>query len=102
MKKEIEQCDYFFLIIAGKYGSEDSRGMGYTEKEYRFALKQKKPALVFLYKDIEELPLKKVEHTDKQREKLISFRNFALKKSMFVSGVPRTSWVNVLLKVFQT
>ena len=80
MKKEIEQCDYFLLIIAGMYGSEDSRGMGYTEKEYRFALKQKKPALVFLYKDIEELPVKKVEHTDKQREKLISLRNFALKK----------------------
>ena len=34
IKKIIDECDYYILIIAGRYGSIDETGVSYTEKEY--------------------------------------------------------------------
>ncbi len=44
----IDECDYYILIVGGCYGSLDPKGMGYTEKEYRYAAEKGKPRLVFL------------------------------------------------------
>jgi hypothetical protein len=32
--KLIEQCDYYILIVAGRYGSTTADGKSYTEGEY--------------------------------------------------------------------
>ena len=38
IKKVIKQCDYYILIIAGKYGTiNQTTGISYTEQEYRYA-----------------------------------------------------------------
>jgi len=33
----INDCDYYILIIGGKYGSTTSDGLSYTEREYGYA-----------------------------------------------------------------
>ena len=38
IKRVIGDCDYYVLIIGGRYGSTDFEGISYTEKEYRYAL----------------------------------------------------------------
>ena len=39
IKKMLETCDYYILILAGRYGSVDlADGIGYTEKEYDYAV----------------------------------------------------------------
>jgi len=78
IKSVIEDCDYYLVIIAGRYGSVGSDGIGYTEKEYLYALEKRKPVIAFLYKDPGELPAKKTE--SKNRTKLNKFRKLAQAK----------------------
>lgn len=71
----IPQCDYYIVIVAGKYGSiEPKTGISYTEKEYDLAINSGVPAIGFLYKDIKKLPLEKVEENEEVRERLNVFR----------------------------
>lgn len=56
IKEVIEECDYYIVIVAARYGSTDSHGMSYTEKEYRYALEQGKPVLGFLHADPGKIP----------------------------------------------
>lgn len=37
IKRVINECDYYVLIIGGRYGSVTQDGISYTEKEYRYA-----------------------------------------------------------------
>lgn len=37
----LDDCDYYILIVGGRYGSLDDDGTGYTEKEYNYALQKK-------------------------------------------------------------
>jgi hypothetical protein len=37
IKSLIDKCDYYVLIVAGRYGTLAEDGMSYTEKEYRYA-----------------------------------------------------------------
>ena len=38
IKKVIDDCDYYVLILGGRYGTIGPDGIGYTEMEYRYAL----------------------------------------------------------------
>lgn len=47
IKRRIDECDYYLVILAERYGSE-VRGKSYTQMEYEYALKSKKPVAAFL------------------------------------------------------
>ncbi len=76
----IDECDYYILILGGRYGSTGSDGMGYTEKEYRYALKTGKPIIAFLHKDPESLPKKHTEQSEEGQRKFKEFRDLAQEK----------------------
>jgi hypothetical protein len=40
IKKIIDECDYYVLVIGGRYGSIDDSGISYTEKEYDYAVEK--------------------------------------------------------------
>ncbi len=80
IKQVIDDCDYYIVIIGGRYGSVDSNGMGYTEKEYRYAVESGKPVIGFLHKNPGELPANKTEKSEDKREKLDAFRSLVSKK----------------------
>lgn len=69
----IDECDYYILILGGRYGSTRSDGMGYTEMEYRYALKTAKPIIAFLHKDPDSLPKKTLSNQKKDKENLRNF-----------------------------
>ena len=49
--KMIDECDFYLLIIGGRYGSIDEEtGISYTEKEYNYAKTKKLPVLVLIKK----------------------------------------------------
>lgn len=75
IKKVIDDCDYYLLIIGGKYGSMTEEGVSYTEKEYEYALEKGIKVIAFLHKSPEELPAKDSETTTETIEKLNKFRN---------------------------
>ncbi|MFM5339009.1 DUF4062 domain-containing protein [Aeromonas enteropelogenes] len=76
----IDGCDYYILILAGKYGSTNKDGVGYTEMEFDYAISQDKPVLCFVHENIGNLPSSKVESSDIGKERLDNFRNKAQEK----------------------
>jgi hypothetical protein len=74
IKKEIDNSDYYLLIIGGRYGSLTSEGISYTEKEFLYALEKKIPVIAFIHKDINNIPLGKVDVDENIRKKLEEFK----------------------------
>ena len=77
IKRTIDQCDYYMVIIGGRYGSCNEAGTGYTELEYDYAESQKKPIMAFLHGSPEKLPREATETDPAQWNKLTSFRKKA-------------------------
>lgn len=75
IKGVIDDSDYYLLIIGGRYGSLDDVGIGYTEKEYNYAISVKKPVVAFLHQTPGDIPLAKSEGSEAGRVKLEAFRN---------------------------
>lgn len=75
IKMMLDDCDYYVLILAGRYGSLDSDGMSFTEKEYNYAIEKGIPVMSFVIKDAGKLINDKCEKTDENREKLETFRS---------------------------
>jgi len=76
----IDGCDYYILILAGKYGSTNTDGIGYTEMEFDYAVAQGKPVICFVHEDLGSLPSVKVENTESGKQKLEIFRKKAQEK----------------------
>ncbi len=75
IKEIINDCDYYILIVAGKYGSSNTDGVGYTEMEYNYAVEIGKPIIIFLHENIESLPMTKTERSENNQAKLKAFRD---------------------------
>ncbi len=78
IKKVIDLCDYYILIIGGKYGSVNARTKkSYTEMEYEYAISKGIPVLVFPISDINLLPENKRETEIERIKMLEEFTNRA-------------------------
>jgi Domain of unknown function (DUF4062) len=73
----IDSSDYYVLIIGGRYGSLDEAGIGFTEKEYDYAIATKKPVVPLLHENPDNLPRDKTETDAAAWKKLSSFRSKA-------------------------
>lgn len=80
IKKVIDDCDYYMVIVAGRYGSIGPDGLSYTEMEYRYALETGKPVLGFIHRDPGSVPASRCESSDDGKAKLSTFREFVQKK----------------------
>lgn len=89
IKSVIDQCDYYILIVAGRYGSISDDGLSYTEKEFRYAVKQKIPVLFMLRDEIDKLPSYNTEKDQVGRVKLNDFISLAS------SGRLRKTWSTI-------
>ncbi|MCQ4629920.1 DUF4062 domain-containing protein [Shinella sp. CPCC 100929] len=49
IKKVIDECDYYLLIIGGRYGSLDAEGISFTEREYDYAVDTGKFVIAFVH-----------------------------------------------------
>jgi hypothetical protein len=59
----IDTCDYYVLIVGGRYGKPSDDGLSYTEKEYRYAVSVNIPVLVMLHGDRGNIPVNKSEES---------------------------------------
>lgn len=74
IKKVIDDCDYYVLILAGRYGSLNKDGISYTEMEYDYAVEKGIPIIAFLHEDPENIPNSKCEKTTGGKKKLEDFK----------------------------
>jgi hypothetical protein len=75
IKRVIDDCDYYLLIIGGRYGSTTTEGTNYTEKEYDYAVSRGISVLAFIHKDPDSIPFGKSEQDPSLRERLQQFRD---------------------------
>lgn len=80
IKQVIDDCDYYIVVSAGRYGSLSPDGVAYTEREYRYALDQGKPVIGFLHRDIDSLPANQTERDPETRERLHQFHQLLRQK----------------------
>lgn len=79
IKKVIDLCDYYVLIIGQRYGSINPQtGVSYTEMEYDYAIEKNIPVLVFARDEQVTLEESKTESDEYKRGKLREFRTKAL------------------------
>ena len=78
--KMIDECDFYLLVIGGRYGSiDESVDKSYTEKEYDYAKSKGMPVLVLIKKiesitaDKQDVDDEKYDRYEKQR-RLDAFR----------------------------
>lgn len=118
IKRIIEDCDYYILIIGARYGSMDEKGVSYTEKEYDYAVSKNIPVMAFLHEDISSIPLNKADLSEELRQKLDKFRKkvetgrliqywknadelnakVAVSLPKTIKMLPRTGWVRANLQ----
>lgn len=103
IKRVIDDCDYYILILAGRYGSTNKEGIGYTELEYRYALEKNIPILSFVHADVSLIPNGRCEQNKVARKKLEEFRKLAEKKlckkwksGEELSGIVSRSMINFI------
>ena len=70
----IDECDYYVVILAGRYGSVDADGISFTEKEYRYALDQGKPVIGFFHENPGKISAEHCESDPAAKEQLEKFR----------------------------
>lgn len=80
IKKVIDDCDYYIVIVGGRYGSTDADGVSYTEKEYRYALENGKPVAAYLHGNPGEIIAKYTESSPDGKKKLEQFRELVKQK----------------------
>mgnify|MGYP002521405061 CR=1 FL=1 len=74
IEKVLRNCDYYLLIIAGRYGSLTNDGISYTEWEYNIALQCRLPVIAFLFNNTKSIPSGNVDEKRTLRNKLSNFR----------------------------
>lgn len=78
IKGVIDLCDYYVVIVGGRYGSVDPEAeLSYTEMEYDYAVQTGKPVMAFLHGDTGKLPGAKLDLDKDLRDKLDAFRSKA-------------------------
>lgn len=113
IKRVIDDCDYYILIIGGRYGSLSNDGLSYTEKEFDYACKKGIKVMAFLHANPDKIPVEKSDIDPELRKKLESFRDkvsegrlvkfwekagdlpglVALSLSKTIKTYPATGWV---------
>jgi hypothetical protein len=74
IKRVIDDCDYYLLIIAGRYGSVGADGISYTEKEFEYAVSRGLPVIAFPHENPGHIMFEKSEPDPARRKKLEEFR----------------------------
>lgn len=90
IKKVIDDCDYYLLIVGGRYGSIGTEEISYTEMEYRYALETGKPTIAFFIATPERLSLTRQRVSPKGRKN--SWHSVRLSRKSYASiGTPLRS-----------
>ena len=72
--RTIDQCDYYVVIVAHRYGSTTAEGISFTEKEYDYARDRGIPTLGFVIADDARWPADRMEAEPENRAKLERFK----------------------------
>ena len=73
IKQQINDLDYYVVLIGGRYGSLAPDGVSFTEKEFDYAREREVPSIDFIHGDRGAIPFSKTENNPEMRGKLDAF-----------------------------
>jgi len=73
IQRQIDQSDYYVLIMANRYGSVTQENISFTEKEYDYARAQGIPCLAFVLDSLAPWPS---NFTDTERSQVLALNKF--------------------------
>lgn len=75
IKKIIDDCDYYILIVGGRYGQiNPNTGLSYTEQEYEYAIEKGLPVLTFVHSEPKSFPTEVVDTENSEHLELFRKR----------------------------
>ncbi len=77
--RQIEECDYYVVIIAHRYGSLDD-AISFTEKEYDYAVRLKVPVFGFIIDETSSWPVNLIDDEPDKKEALEQFKEKVRRK----------------------
>jgi len=80
IKELIDDCDYYILIVGGRYGSLNKEGISYTQQEYEYAIEIGIPTISFIHKSPDDIVVSKTDKDEQKAEKLKEFRTLVQEK----------------------
>lgn len=89
IQRVIDDCDYYLVIIGGRYGSIGTDGRSYTQMEYEYAVSKAKPVIAFLHSNPGSIPANKTESSEEGKKKLREFCELAKKKVVKTWSSPK-------------
>lgn len=113
-RRQIDDCDYFILMLGSRYGELSASGVSYMHLEYIYAVTKQKPILVLMYEAPESRadefqdrsPEGKVKFLDfrrqlqRERDMVMTFRDLrdleiAIRHTMpqFLNRYPAQGWI---------
>src|ERR1700730_18291998 len=73
IKEQINDTDYYVVLVAGRYGSLAPDDVSFTEKEYDYAREREIPSIGFVHADRKAIPSGKTENNPQLVAKLDAF-----------------------------
>ncbi len=73
-RRQIDDCDYFVLLLGSRYGELSASGVSYVHLEYIYAITKQKPVLVILHESPESRSPDLQEQTKDGQRKFEDFR----------------------------
>ncbi len=73
IQKVIDDCDYYLLIIGGRYGSTTPEGISYTEKEFDYAVQKGLKIVALIHGEPGIIPSNKSEQDPDLKKRLTDF-----------------------------
>ncbi|MGO7152737.1 DUF4062 domain-containing protein [Rhizobium leguminosarum] len=98
IKKVIDECDYYLLIVGGRYGSLDADGVSFTEREYDYAVTTGKFVIAFVHGEPEAISVKNSDIKPELATALRTFRDKVMNGRLVRTWKDRQDLQLVVLK----
>lgn len=73
IKRVIDDCDYYIVILGSRYGSLGPNRVSFTEMEFDYAVSAGKSVIGFINGDPKSRPVEKSDKTANDRKKFVGF-----------------------------
>lgn len=80
--RQIDDCDYYVVIVANRYGSVSDEDVSYTEKEYDYARSKEIPVLAFVIHQSAPWPKDREDGNPKMVARLRAFKKKLKKRQI--------------------
>ncbi len=121
IKRTIDFCDYYCVIVAKRYGSRGKDGISYTEMEYDYAVSKDIPVLGFPIAEKANWPVDRIDDKQADIRSLKAFRikvqkrmarfweeknqlarDFAVSLAEMINLEPRPGWIRADNQGYET